>query len=30
MIEKNKLTLRRVFSDFDKSKKGYMTFNDFK
>ncbi len=30
MIEKNSLTLRKVFNDFDKSKKGYMVLKDFK
>lgn len=26
LIEKNNLTLKRIFSDFDKSKKGYLIF----
>ena len=30
MIEKNKLTLKRVFNDFDKAKKGYLNFQEFK
>lgn len=30
MIVKNNLTLLRVFSDFDKSRKGFLTFNEFK
>lgn len=30
MILKNNLTLQRVFSDFDKAKKGYLTLSEFK
>lgn len=30
IIIKNNLTLQRVFSDFDKAKKGYLTFDQFK
>ena len=30
MIEKNKLTLKKVFNDFDKSKKGYLIYPQFK
>ena len=26
MIVKNKLSLKRVFNDFDKAKKGYLNF----
>ena len=30
MINRNKLSLRRVFNDFDKARKGYMIFSEFK
>ena len=30
MIDKNNLSLRRVFNDFDKARKGYLIFQQFK
>jgi Ca2+-binding EF-hand superfamily protein len=30
IIVKNNLSLGRVFRDFDKKKKGYLTYEDFK
>lgn len=30
MVQKNKLSLKRIFKDFDQSHKGYLVVDDFR